>query len=150
MTWHGQWEQRHVTPNIICICALISREISASIFQYCRLITLMWYPYTVVKAIHCYEILGGVMDVKFTYPNTHKCKETYFLHTREWWRHQMETFSTLLALCEGISPVTGEFPSQRPVTRSFDVFLSVPEQTVEQTIERLVIWAAIAPIMTSR
>ena len=36
-----------------------------------------------------------------------------------WWRHQMETFSALLALCAGNSPVTGEFPSQRPVTRSF-------------------------------
>ena len=35
-----------------------------------------------------------------------------------WWRHQIETFSALLALCEGNSPVTGEFPSQRPVTRS--------------------------------
>ena len=34
----------------------------------------------------------------------------------------METFSLLLALCEGNSPVAGEFPSQRPVTRSFDVF----------------------------
>ena len=34
----------------------------------------------------------------------------------------METFSALLALCAGNSPVTGEFPSQRPVTRSFDVF----------------------------
>ena len=33
----------------------------------------------------------------------------------------METFSALLALCEGNSPVTGELPSQRPVTRSFDV-----------------------------
>ena len=43
-----------------------------------------------------------------------------------WWRHQMETFSTLLALCAGNSPVTGEFPSQRPVTRSFDVFLYFP------------------------
>ena len=30
-------------------------------------------------------------------------------------------FSALLALCAGNSPVTGEFPSQRPVTRSFDV-----------------------------
>ena len=39
-----------------------------------------------------------------------------------WWRHQMETFSALLALCVGNSPVTGEFPAQRPVTRSFDVF----------------------------
>ena len=39
-----------------------------------------------------------------------------------WWRHQMETFSALLALCAGNSPVTSEFPSQRPLTRSFDVF----------------------------
>ena len=38
-----------------------------------------------------------------------------------WWRNQMETFSALLALCEVNSPVTGEFPSQRPVTRRFDV-----------------------------
>ena len=33
----------------------------------------------------------------------------------------METFSALLALCEGNSRVTGEFFSQRPVARSFDV-----------------------------
>ena len=39
-----------------------------------------------------------------------------------WWRHQMENFSALLAICEGNSPVPGEFPAQRPVTRSFDVF----------------------------
>ena len=31
----------------------------------------------------------------------------------------METFSALLALCVGNSQVTGEFPSQKPVTRSF-------------------------------
>ena len=42
-----------------------------------------------------------------------------------WWRHQRETFSALLALCEGKSPVTGEFPSQRSVTRSFDVFFDL-------------------------
>ena len=39
----------------------------------------------------------------------------------EWWRHQMETISALLALCAGNSPVTDELLSQRPVTRSFDV-----------------------------
>ena len=43
-----------------------------------------------------------------------------------WWRHQMETFSALLALCAGNSPVIGEFPLQRPVTRSFDVFFDLP------------------------
>ena len=31
-------------------------------------------------------------------------------------RHQMETFSALLAICAGNSPGTGEFPTQRPVT----------------------------------
>ena len=40
-----------------------------------------------------------------------------------WWRHQMETFSALLAICAGNSPVTGEFPAQRPVPLSFDVSL---------------------------
>ena len=38
-----------------------------------------------------------------------------------WWRHQMETFSALLAICAGNSPVPGEFPAQRPVTQSFNV-----------------------------
>ena len=42
-----------------------------------------------------------------------------------WWRHKMETFSALLAICAGNSPVTGEFPAQRPVTRSFDVFFDL-------------------------
>ena len=42
-----------------------------------------------------------------------------------WWRHQMETFSALLALCAGNSPVPGEFPVQRPVTRSFDVYFDL-------------------------
>ena len=42
-----------------------------------------------------------------------------------WWRHQMETFSALLAICAGSSPVPGEFPTQRPVTRSFDDFFDL-------------------------
>ena len=42
-----------------------------------------------------------------------------------WWRHQMETFSALLAICAGNSPVTGEFPAQRSVTLSFDVFVDL-------------------------
>ena len=34
-----------------------------------------------------------------------------------WWRHQMGALSAL--------PVIGEFPAQRPVTRSFDVFFDI-------------------------
>ena len=37
----------------------------------------------------------------------------------------METFSDLLAICAGNSPVTGEFSTQRPVTQSFDVFFDM-------------------------
>ena len=37
----------------------------------------------------------------------------------------METFSMLLALCEGNPPVTCGFPSQRPVMWSFDVFFDL-------------------------
>ena len=42
-----------------------------------------------------------------------------------WWRHQMETFSALLALCAGNSPVTGEFSAQRQVTQSFDIYFDL-------------------------
>ena len=37
----------------------------------------------------------------------------------------METFSALLAICAGNSPVPGEFPTQRPVMRSFDVYFDL-------------------------
>ena len=43
----------------------------------------------------------------------------------QWWRHQIETSSALLALCAGNSLVTSESPAQRLVTRSFDVFLDL-------------------------
>ena len=42
-----------------------------------------------------------------------------------WRRLQMEAFSALLALCAGNSPVTGDFPSQRPVTRSFNILFDL-------------------------
>ena len=41
--------------------------------------------------------------------------EIWYAATPIWWRHQMETFSALLALCVGNSPVT----------RSFDVFFDL-------------------------
>ena len=43
-----------------------------------------------------------------------------------WWRHQMESFSALLALCGGggfTGP--GEFPTQKLVAQSFDVFFDL-------------------------
>ena len=62
----------------------------------------------------------------------------------------MEMFSALLGICAENSPVTGEFPTLRPVTRSFDVFFDLRlNKTIEYTIVRLVIWDAIKPIMSS-
>ena len=37
----------------------------------------------------------------------------------------MKTFSALLAICVGDSPVPGEFPPQRPMTRNFDGFFDL-------------------------
>ena len=45
--------------------------------------------------------------------------------TMTWWRHQLETFSALLAICAGNSPVPSEFPTQRPVTWSFYVYFDL-------------------------
>ena len=49
----------------------------------------------------------------------------HWCYVNTWWRHQMETFSALLAICAGNSQVPGEFPTQRPVTRSFDVYFDL-------------------------
>ena len=51
--------------------------------------------------------------------------EVIIMMTSPWWRHQMEIFSALLAICAGNSPVPGEFPTQRPVTWSFDVYFDL-------------------------
>ena len=60
----------------------------------------------------------------YTLTDSAPCTATGWISS--WWRHQMETFSALLSLCAGNSPVTGEFPAQRPVMRSFDVFFVLP------------------------
>ena len=52
-------------------------------------------------------------------------KKSAMIQVTTWWHHQIETFSALLALCARNSPFTGEFPSQRAVTRSFDVFFDL-------------------------
>ena len=70
-------------------------------------------------SLDCASFFGNTLMRKLMHSN-HK-----FGFNRTWWRHQMETFSALLAFCAGNSPVSGEFPAQRPVTRSFDVFFDL-------------------------
>ena len=48
----------------------------------------------------------------------------------------METFSALLAICARNPPGTGEFPTQRPVTRNFDVFFDLrPNKLLSKNCE---------------
>ena len=53
---------------------------------------------------------------------THVCASNL---RHSWWCHQMETFSALLPISAGNSPVPGEFPTQRPVARGFDIFFDL-------------------------
>ena len=41
----------------------------------------------------------------------------------------MEKFSVLLVICAGNSPVTSEFPTEMLVTRSFDVFFDLRNES---------------------
>ena len=62
----------------------------------------------------------------------------------------METFSALLALCAGNSPVTGEFPTQIQMTQHLDVFFDLRlKKRLNKQSRHLVICNAIALIMTS-
>ena len=70
-----------------------------------------WFQYS-LKFVHSGQI-GNKHD---------KSKSVQVKAWCTWWRHQMETFSALLAICARNSAVPGEFHAQRPVTRSFDVF----------------------------
>ena len=63
---------------------------------------------TVLSAHPCVSSCLWVKSLWWGYAIWHQRSWSSFFQS--WWRHQMETFSALLALCEGNSPVTGEFP----------------------------------------
>ena len=63
-------------------------------------------------------------------PSAKNCLRSQIIHkiieaTETRWRHQMESFPALRVICAGNSPVSSQFPAQRPVTRSFDVFFGL-------------------------
>ena len=89
----------------ICSVMRIMRNISTNSFNICSAIRVMRN----ICISHCRQ-LGHYGGRSWHVP---------------WWHHQMETFSALLAICAGNSPVPGEFPAQRPVTRSFDVYFDL-------------------------
>ena len=87
-------------------------------FGYGRLTGTSWMNYDAIMVTHALAPWVSRVAVSMTLT-------MYEERVLSWWRHQMETFSALLALCAGNSPVIGEFPSQRPVTRGFDVFFDL-------------------------
>ena len=76
--------------------------------------TLLGQPDT-SKNIFC-----GMLHFLYKMPFSHSINKCF-----SWGHNHMETFSVLLALCAGNTPATIEFPSQRPVIQSFDVFFDL-------------------------
>ena len=88
----------------------------------CKLVFIIYCIYvSVIKSCFFYIIYHFVWFFLFCFL---LCKSHCKIGSA-WWHRQMETFSALLALCDGNSPVAGEFHAQRPVTRSFDVFFDL-------------------------
>ena len=73
-----------------------------------------------VSTIHTSPLLFFLPPAIPNTPAIMNCKKC-----KSWWRHHMETFSALLAMCAGKSPVPGEFLIHRPVTQSFDAFFDL-------------------------
>ena len=88
---------------------------------------VLWYS-LMRNLTKCAHELNPCTEITFLKSLQHLSGHNKFktIHPcQTWWRHQMGTFSTLLALCAGNSSVTGEFPAKRPVTWSFDVFFGL-------------------------
>ena len=99
---------------------LLNRQLS------CRWFEKPWRPFDV-------SVMGSKNTCPFNIMRHQQNGEHFandnfkgiLLGENPWWRHEMETFTALLDICAGNSPVPGEFPAQRPVTRSFDVFFDL-------------------------
>ena len=93
-------------------------------FFVCRILSPWNAWFFLLKEIACFRCCCWWQFLYMRAHHSHKMRG-YSGWILSWWRHQMETFSELLAICAVNSPVTGEFPSQRPVTWSFDVFFDL-------------------------
>ena len=98
---------------------------TASLYVYDCAMSYTWLLYGLIWRMLLYHVTYGWSLIR------KKCVDPLYADSIEltriqsWWRHQMATFSASLALCRGNSPVAGEFPAQRPVTRSFNVFFDL-------------------------
>ena len=101
-----------------CGCIVISCSVSKHIFD------LTWNQWRPVYW-HIYSSAAHWANIVYPKNWAHGSCFVAFCRRLTWCRHQMETFSALLAICAGNSPASAEFPARRPVTRSFDIFFDL-------------------------
>ena len=107
----SDWEWKGESITITIVDKEQQFIIVWSVYSWCHTRWVVWKQHPTLE-------YGGLLLRHFS------GKGVLILQTT-WWHHQMETFSPLLAICVGNSPFPGEFPKQRPVTRSFDVFFDL-------------------------
>ena len=90
----------------VCVCICVYTYTHAYVHIY---VCVRMYVYAYVCARPCLCI-DKVVSQRYEWNIMTSSNETYF---------------KLLPLCEGYTPVTGGFPSRRPVTRSFDVLFDL-------------------------
>ena len=85
------------------------------------------YVFSFGRKLECIVRLIYFLHILWNAKHFHMFVENEYMGSRDeiWWRHQMKTFAALLAICAENSPVIGDFPTQRSVTRSFDVFFDL-------------------------
>ena len=106
----------------------VTREYNVTISPHCRDVCYTCYSNVIVMRLsHMYPInmMPTLSSLAAPQMQCHQWWQNWHHDNYPWWRHQMKAFSALLAFCVGNSPVTGEFPSERPMTRSFDVFFDL-------------------------
>ena len=103
------------------ICMWRNRAVNKFIHTYI-LISLHMYKHLNLSVSSMFEYLE-VIILRYIFLIRRYCSNCEI--SRPWWRHEIETFSALLAICAANSPVPGEFPTQRPVTRNFYVLFDL-------------------------
>ena len=83
------------------------------------------YCLSVEHHFHIWQVSAVVTLVKYKCGLKYQPTQLQYYSMVKWWHHQKETFFQLLALCAGNSLVTSEFPSQRLVMQSFDIFFDL-------------------------
>ena len=110
-----------MAPMMIPHCFLLSPDARTRMLIYKELCNRISHRLLVIDFYNIVLLVSSVTswhsEWKFPYISSNE--------TAPWWRHQMEIFSALLGICAWNSPITGEFPAQRPVRRSFDGFFDL-------------------------